>query len=132
MRASSSQLFAICRKNDKIIYITKYKTNNHCLHNLKVHSSPFPSLMFLLNIVVDETLYIKSSMLFYYRLPRNFIESMPDIMLFTTGICSKSLALRSYLMTFLIKHSCMRFGMVLLSILYISIIRMDICFAFFR
>ena len=37
--------------------------------------------MFLLNMAADEALFIKSGMLLHKRLHRNFIESMPDIML---------------------------------------------------
>ena len=56
------------------------------------------------------------------RLPRNFMESMPNVLLFAAGICSRSLVLRSYLTSFLIKFSCIKGGLVLLSVLYISII----------
>ena len=77
--------------------------------------------MFLLNIAADEALFIKSGMLFHKRLPRNVIESMPNIMLFAAGICNKSFVLRSYLVSFLTKHSCINDGLVQLSVLYISI-----------
>ena len=78
--------------------------------------------MFLFNIAADEALLIKLGMLFHKRLPRNFMESMPNVMLFAAGICSRSLALRSYLTSLLIKYSCIKGGLVLLSVLYISII----------
>ena len=78
--------------------------------------------MFLLNIAADDAFPIKSGMLFHKRLPRNFIESMPNVMLFATGICSRSLVLRSYLTFFLIKYSCIKGGLILLGVLYISII----------
>ena len=78
--------------------------------------------MFLLNIAADEALFIKSGMLFHKRLPRNVIESMPNIMLFAAGICNKSFVLRSYLVSFLTKHSCTNDGLVQLSVFYISII----------
>ena len=54
------------------------------------------------------------------RLPRNFIESIINVMLFAAGICFKSLVLRSYLTSFLIKYSCIKGGSVLLIVLYIS------------
>ena len=78
--------------------------------------------MFLLNIAADDALLIKSGMLFHKRLPRNFMESMLNIMLFAAGICSRSLVLRSYLTSFLIKYSCIKGGLALLSVLHISII----------
>ena len=78
--------------------------------------------MLLLNIAADDALLIKSGMLFHKRLPRNFIESMPKVVLFAAGICSKSLVLKLYLKSFLIKYSCIKGGLVLLSVLYISII----------
>ena len=79
--------------------------------------------MLLLNIAADDALLIKSGMLFHKRLPQEFMESMPNVMLFAAGICSRSLVLRSYLMSFLIKYSCMKGGLVLLSVLKISIMR---------
>ena len=78
--------------------------------------------MFLLNIAADDALLIKSGMLFHKRLPRNFMESIPNVSLFAAGICSRSLVLRSYFTSFLIKYSCIKGGLVLLSVLYISII----------
>ena len=78
--------------------------------------------MFLLNIAADDALLIKSGMLFHKRLLRNFMESMPNVMLFAAGICSRSLVLRSYLTSFLVKYSYIEGGLVLLSVLYISII----------
>ena len=77
--------------------------------------------MFLLNIAVDDALLFKS-VLFHKRLPRNFMESMPIVTLFAAGICSRSLVLRSYFTSFLLKYSCMKGGLVLLSVLYIPII----------
>ena len=61
-------------------------------------------------------------MLFHKRLPRNFMESMPNVMLFLAGIGSRPLVLMSYLTSFLIKYSCIKGGLVLLSVLCISII----------
>ena len=61
--------------------------------------------MFFLNIAADDAPFFKSDMLFHNRLPQNFKESIPNIMLFGAGICSKLLG-----------------GLVLLSVLYISII----------
>ena len=61
-------------------------------------------------------------MLFHNRLPRKFRESIPNLMLFAAGIYSKSLVLKSYLTSFLIKYSCMKGGLLLSSVLYISII----------
>ena len=58
---------------------------------------------------------------FHNRVPLNFIESMQNIMPVAAGICSKSLVLRSYLMFFLVKYSCMKGGLIFLSALYISI-----------
>ena len=78
--------------------------------------------MFLLNIATDEALLIKSFMLFHKRLPRNFMESMPNVMHFAAGICNRSLVLRSYLTSFLIEYSCIKGGLLLLNVLYISII----------
>ena len=78
--------------------------------------------MLLLNIAADDALLIKSGMLFHKRLPRNFMESMLNIMLFAAGICSRSLVLKSYLTSFLIKYSCIKGGLALLSVLHISII----------
>ena len=78
--------------------------------------------MFLLNIAAYDALLIKSGMLFHKRLPRNVMESMPNVMLFAAGIRSRSLVLTSYLTFFLIKHSCIKGGLILLSVLYISII----------
>ena len=78
--------------------------------------------MFLLNIGADDALLIKSGMLFHKRLLRSFMESMPNVMLFAAGMCSRSLVLRSYFTSLLIKHSCIKGGLVLLSVLYISII----------
>ena len=77
--------------------------------------------MFLVNVAADDTLLIKSDMLFHNRLPRDFIESMPNTMLFAAGMGSISLVLRSYLTSFLIKYSCMKGGLTMLSVLYISI-----------
>ena len=68
--------------------------------------------MFLLNIVADDVLLSKSGMLFHKRLPRNFMESMPNVMLFAAGICSRSLVLRSYFTSFLIKYSYIKGGFV--------------------
>ena len=73
-------------------------------------------------MVADEALFIGSGILFHKRFPQNFIESMPKIMLFAAGICNKSFVLRSYLVSFLTKHSFMNDGLVQLSVLYISII----------
>ena len=73
--------------------------------------------MLLLNIAADDALSIKSGMLFHKRLPRNFIESMSNVVLFAAGICNKSLVLRLYLTSFLIKYSCIKGGLVLLSVL---------------
>ena len=78
--------------------------------------------MLLLNIAADDALLIKSGMLFHKRLYRNFIESMPNVVLFAAGICNKSLVLRLYLTSFLIKYSCIKGRFVFLSVLYISII----------
>ena len=86
------------------------------------HLSLLQLLIFLLNIAADEALFIKSGILVHKRLPRNVIESMPNIMLFAAGICNKSFVLRSYLVSFLTKHSSMNDGLVELSVLYISII----------
>ena len=61
--------------------------------------------MFFLNIAADDAPFFKSDMLFHKRLPQNFKESIPNIMLFGAGICSNLLG-----------------GLVLLSVLYISII----------
>ena len=47
--------------------------------------------MFLLNIAADEDIFSESGI--HYRLHRNFIESMPNIMLFAAGISSTSLVL---------------------------------------
>lgn len=69
---------------------------------LQLHPSPFEFLVILLNKAADETL-IKSDILFHNGLPRNFIESMPNIMLFVAGFCGKSLFLMSYLMSSLVK-----------------------------
>ena len=55
-------------------------------------------------------------MLFHKRVPRNFIESMPNMMLFAGGICNRSFVLRSYLVSFLTEHSCMNDGLVQLSV----------------
>ena len=78
--------------------------------------------MYLLTIADDGALLIKSGMLFHKRLPRNFIESMPIVMLFAAGICSRPLVLKSYLTSFLIAYSCIKGGLVLLGVVYISII----------
>ena len=50
------------------------------------------------------------------------MESMPNVMLFAAGICSRSLVLRPYLTSFLIQYSYIEGGLVLLSVLYISIL----------
>ena len=60
--------------------------------------------------------------MFHKRIPRNLMESMPNVMLVAAGICSRSLVLRSYSTSFLIKYSCIKSGLILLSVLYISII----------
>ena len=78
--------------------------------------------MFLLNIGADDALLIKSGMLFHKRLPQNFMESMPNVMRFAAGICSRSLVLRSYFTSFRIKYSCIKGGLVLLRVLHVSII----------
>ena len=91
--------------------------NRHYLHILQWHSSPLQFLMFLLNIAGNDALVIKSGMLFHNGLPRNFMESMPNVMLFAAGIRSGSLVLMSYLTSFLIKYSCIKGGLVLLSVL---------------
>ena len=70
--------------------------------------------MFLLNIAADDALLVKSGVLFQKRLPRNFMESMPNVMLFAAGICSRSLVLRSYLTSFLIKYSYIKGGLILI------------------
>ena len=70
--------------------------------------------MLLLNIAADDALLVKSGMLFHTRLPQNFMESMPNAMLFAAGIYSRSLVLRSYFTSFLIKYSCIKGGLVLL------------------
>ena len=75
-----------------------------------------------LHKAADDALLIKSDVLFHNRLPRNVIESMPNVLLFAAGICSKSLVLRSYLTSFLIKYFCLKGGLVLFSVSYISII----------
>ena len=82
-----------------------------------------------LNIAADVALLIQSGMLFQKVIPRNFMESMPNVMLFAAGICNKSLVLRSYFASFLIKYSCIKWGLVLLSVLYISIISNE-CFGY--
>ena len=90
--------------------------------------------MFLLNIAADDALLIKSGKLFHKRLPRNFMESMPNVMLLAAGICSRSLVLRSYLMSFLIKYSCIKGKLILLSVFaylnhkHTKVLGMDICF----
>ena len=97
----------------------------HYLHILQWHSSTLQFLMLLLNIAADDALLVKSGMLFHKRLPRNFMESMPNVMLFAAGNCrncSRSLVLRSYFTSFLVEYSCIKGGLVLLSVLYISII----------
>ena len=78
--------------------------------------------MFLLNIAADNAILIKSGMLFHKRLSRNFMESMPNVMLFAAEICSRFLVLRLNLTSFLIKYSCIKGGLILLSVLYISTI----------
>ena len=78
--------------------------------------------MLLLNIAADDVLLIKSGMLFHKRLLRNFIESMPNVVLFAAGIYNKSLVLRLYLTSFRMKYSRIKGGLVLLSVLYTSII----------
>ena len=64
--------------------------------------------MLLLTIATDDVLLNKSGMLLHKRLPRNFKKSMPNVILFAAGIYSRSLVLRSYLTSFLIKYSCIK------------------------
>ena len=80
MRANLDQLFTVKRRNeDYFKLITKYKTSKHYLHTLQLPSSPFKFPMFLLNIAANDTLLTKSGMLLHNRLPRNFIESITNV-----------------------------------------------------
>ena len=78
--------------------------------------------MFLLNIAADDALLIKSGMLFHKRLPRNFMEAIPNLMPFAAEFYSRFLVLRSYLTSFLIKYSCIKGGLLLLNVFCISLI----------
>ena len=81
--------------------------------------------MFVLNIAADDVLLIKSGMLLHNRLPQNLMESIPKVVLFAAGICSKSQILKSCLVFFLIKYSCTKGGLVLICSFAVALL--DLC-----